>query len=103
MGLEQTNARLAQKHLLSAAQGLAPTATLCIKDVDLSKTPSLPPDHREHHRREEYRIRTQTQNEENAERRWLLTMQAWTEVYTLLKTSTECTAAHAQNRPQRYI
>ena len=55
---------------------------LCIKDVDVSKTPSLPPDQRDHHRRD--RIRTQTQNEEIAERRWLLTMQAWTEVYTLL-------------------
>ena len=63
-----------------------------ITDVDLTLLPSLPPDHRDYHRREEYRIKTQTQNQSNATKRYTLTMEAWTEVYTMLKKSTETTA-----------
>ena len=89
---EQTEARLAKRSLLAAAYGHAPAATRSIVDVDLALLPSLPAAHRDHHRREEARLKAHTQNTANAEKRWQITMETWTEIYTALKESTEITA-----------
>ena len=89
---EAAEARLAAKRLLVVAQGGTPPEVDSILDVDLSSVPELPPEHRDYHRRMETRTKIQTQNEANRIRRWHLTMQAWTELYTLVKTATEVTA-----------
>ena len=49
-----------------------------IKDFDLTKLPSLPHTHRDHTRREETRIKYQSQNEANNEKRNLITYEYWT-------------------------
>ena len=89
---EQVEARFAARSLLVVAQGGSPPAADAIIDIDLSKLPPLPESHRDFNRREEVRIRIGTQNTANQRRRVQLTMEAWTEIYTLLKTSTETTA-----------
>ena len=89
---EQAEARLAKRHLLTVAHGQEPASAKCIIDVDLTALPMLPVGHREYHRRMETRIKTETQNTANAEKRYTITMEAWTELYTALKTCTEVTA-----------
>ena len=89
---EQAEARLASRSLLAVAQGDYPPSVKSIVDVDLDSLPELPVDHRDYTRRQETRIKIQTQNAANAEKRYDLLMTAWTEVYTLLKESTETTA-----------
>ena len=89
---EQAEARLAAKKLLAVAQGYDPPSVTCIVDVDLTSLPALPPGDRDHHRREEARIKIQAQNKANDQKRHTLRMEAWTELYTLLKASTELTA-----------
>ena len=89
---EQAEARLASRSLLAVAQGDYPPSVKSIVDVDLDSLPELPVGHRDYTRRQETRIKIQTQNAANAEKRYDLLMTAWTEVYTLLKESTETTA-----------
>ena len=78
--------------LLEVAQGGLPASAKYIVDVDITTLPALPPTHRDYHRREECRTKTITQNRANAERRFILTMQAWTSLYATLKACTEKTA-----------
>ena len=54
--------------------------------------PLLPEGHRDAERRKESRIKVIAQNAANEEKRYTLRLQAWTEVYTALKISTETTA-----------
>ena len=75
--------------LLAVAQGHKPVAAASIIDMDLAWLPELPPDHRDYQRRLETRIKAQIQNDANRMKRYTITMQAWTKIYTLLK---ECTA-----------
>ena len=89
---EQAEARLAHLHLLVVAQGGVPPSVDCIIDVDLDDIPELPQSHRDYHRRMELRIKVRRDNEQNAAKRYGLIMDAWTEVYTILKTSTEVSA-----------
>ena len=89
---EAAEARLAEKGLLAVAQGEEHSSVKAIVDVDLSSLPALPTTHRDHHRREEARTKIEAQNKANDEKRFTLTMQAWTEVYALYKASTEKTA-----------
>ena len=89
---EQVETRLAANHLLVVAQGGSPPAADCIIDVSLSDVPLLPTTHRDYERRMETRIKIQNTNAQNAVKRYNLTMDAWTEIYTLFKTSTESAA-----------
>ena len=89
---EQLDARLTGLGLLAVAQGHPPASVGCIIDQPLDDLPALEPSHRDFHRREEARSRVKTANAANAARRTQLTLEAWTDVYTLLKISTEETA-----------
>ena len=66
---EQVEARFASRSLLVVAQGGSPPAADAIIDVDLAKLPSLPTTHRDFNRREEIRIKVETQNVANQRRR----------------------------------
>ena len=90
--LEQASSRFAEAMLLAPAEGQMTAESRLIKDVDLTTLPELPEDDRDHNRRHEARIKHQTQNAQNAEKRLLLELQAWTKIYTMLKISTETTA-----------
>ena len=89
---EKMHTALADKGLLATAQGGEHASVKAIVDVDLALLPSLPPGDREHHRREETRIKVGAQNKANEINRWDLRMEVWTKVYTLFKKSTERTA-----------
>ena len=89
---ENAETALAARELLAVANNLEHPNVKCIIDVDLSALPALDAAHRDHNRREEYRIKVEAQNRANAEKRYSLTLKYWTEVYTLLKRSTETTA-----------
>ena len=45
----------------------------------------LPPTHKDYERRMETRIKVKNQNAQNAVKRYNITMDAWTELYTILK------------------
>ena len=66
-------------------RGGEPTAVRSIIDTDLSKLPELSPGDQGYERRVELRIRYSMQNKANAEKRFEITMKAWTKAYTLLK------------------
>ena len=83
--LEAAEARLAARKLLAVANGSPPPGAKAIIDVDLTSLPPLPPTHRDYNRRLETRIKVQTTNRENDEKRLQITLDAWTELYTLLK------------------
>ena len=89
---ESAEARFAAKGLLATAQGFDPPSVRCIKDIELADLPLLPEGHRDAERRKESRIKVIAQNAANEEKRYTLRLQAWTEVYTALKISTETTA-----------
>ena len=89
---EQLDARLTGLGLLAVAQGHPPASVACIIDLPLDDLPALDPTHRDFNRREEARSKAKVANAANAARRTQLTLEAWTEVYTLLKISTESTA-----------
>ena len=78
--------------LLVVANGQMPAAAAMIKDFDLTKLPSLPHTHKDHTRREETRIKYHSQNEANNEKRNLITYEYWTDLYAVVKASTENTA-----------
>ena len=61
-------------------------------DVDLALLPALSPTHRDFNRREEARIKVIASNSANAQRRAQMELDAWTEIYTDLKISTETSA-----------
>ena len=88
--IESVEAKLAGIGLLAVARGQLPAEALVITDMDMEQLPSLPVDHRDYNRREEARLKAQTQNEVNEKRRDLLTYRSWTELYSLLK---ECTTS----------
>ena len=69
--LEQEELRLGRL-LHVAQQGHEPAAASAIRDIDLRSLPELPHDHRDHHRRQETRIKVQAQNEANAFRRFTI-------------------------------
>ena len=83
---------LAKMKLLAVASGQMPAAAAMIKDFDLTKLPSLPHTHRDYTRREETRIKYQSQNEANNDKRNLITYEYWTDLYAIVKASTEKTA-----------
>ena len=88
---EQVDARLAASKLLAVANGFDPPSVKFIVDVDLSMLPALPSTHKEYERRLEKRTQIIAQNQSNEEKRSTLRFEAWTEVYSLFKTSTELT------------
>lgn len=90
--LETAEAKLAARGLLAVANGGEPAATRQIVDVPLDALPELPADHRDYERRLETRIRMQIENQKNKEKRFQLTMAAWTQIYTALKICTQKTA-----------
>ena len=90
--VEAVEARWAARGLLVVANGGKPAAAKAIVDVDLTQMPALPPDTRDYHRREEARIKVMAQNASNAQKRIQIELDAWTELYTDLKVSTELTA-----------
>ena len=89
---EQMEARFASRGILASAQGFESEAAKAIVDIDLNQLPALPASHRDHERRNEARIKYAAQNKANARKRFTITMQEWTSVYTALKESTEHTA-----------
>ena len=78
--------------LLTVAEGNEPPEVKCIVDVDLDELPELPVTHKEHHRRQEARMKVIAQNEANERKRESIIYDKWTELYTVLKTCTEVTA-----------
>ena len=90
--IEAAEARLATRSLLSVAQGDEPPSVKCIIDVDLSELPELPPEHRDYHRRMDTRSKIKAQNRANDQKRFQLTMEAWTELYTQGVHGNHCTA-----------
>jgi hypothetical protein len=84
--------RLSRMKLQGVANGLAPPSVARIIDVDLSDSPELPVDHRDYERRHQHRIKVLAENRANAIRRQQLTLEAWTDLYTLYAASTEVTA-----------
>ena len=89
---EIADSRLAARKLLAVAQSggrRLPPACDSIVDVDLSELPELPPAHRDHERRHENRTKYIAMNKANAQKRRTITLDAWTELYTLLAASTE--------------
>ena len=89
---EAAEARFAARNLLVVANGGTPAAARAIVDVDLRELPELPVDNRDYSRRLETRIKIKATNAANAQKRLQITLEAWTEIYTLLKVSTEATA-----------
>jgi len=89
---EAVEARWAKRGLLATANGGYPAAANAIIDIDLNELPPLPVGDRDHNRRKEARIKIKAQNESNAQKRITITLDAWTEIYTDLKMSTEVTA-----------
>lgn len=86
--LESTEAKFANKGLLVVANGGQPTSLLQIIDIPLSAIPELPMGQPGYERRFETRLRAHIDNQRNAERRWEITMRAWTAIYSALKEST---------------
>ena len=80
--LESAEARLAAKGLLTVANGGQYAAARQIVDIPLNDLPALPAEHRDYERRNEVRIRIGIENQKNAEKRYELTMRAWTVVYS---------------------
>ena len=78
--------------LLVVANGGKPAAARAIVDIDLGDLPVLPVGDRDYNRRQEARIKIIAQNRSNAEKRKQIELDAWTEMYTDLKISTEVTA-----------
>ena len=75
------------------ANGGKPAAARAIVDVDLTELPELPVSNKDYSRTGlETRIKIKAANAANAQKRLQITLEAWTEIYTLLKTSTEITA-----------
>ena len=91
--IEQAEAYLISRGLLIVARGEIPQSVKQIVDVDLSQLPALPQSHPGYDRRLETRIKIKAQNAANKMKRRHLLLTDWTEVYTLLKVSTETTAA----------
>ena len=60
--MEKVEAILASHSLLAVAQGHEHPSASCIMDIDLDTIPPLPNTHRDHSRREELRIKVDTQN-----------------------------------------
>ena len=58
----------------------------------MTELPELPVSNKDYSRRLETRIKIKAANAANAQKRLQITLEAWTEIYTLLKTSTEVTA-----------
>ena len=90
--VEQSETILAARGLLAVAQGQPSPKAECIIDQDLATLPSLPLTHRDHYRREETRSKVMMQNEVNTRKRFQIEMEAWTDIYTLVKAATEKTA-----------
>ena len=86
---EAAKARFAARNLLVVANGGTPAAARAIVDVDLTELPELPVDNRDYSRRLETRIKIKATNAANAQKRLQITLEAWTEIYTLLNVSTE--------------
>ena len=78
--VEAVEARWAARGLLVVANGGTPAAARAIVDIDLTMLPSLPVASRDHHRREEARIKVMAQNASNAQKRIQLELDAWTEL-----------------------
>ena len=89
---EDAEATLAGLKLLAVAQGGNHPEAEAIIDVDLSEHPELDLTHRDYCRRMEFRSKVIAQNKSNALKRQRIMLEAWTELYTLLKKCTEKTA-----------
>ena len=76
---EAAETALADRGLLAVAQGFPPPAAKCIIDIDLAELPELPQTHRDYHRRHETRIKAAKDNRANEEKRFTLTMEAWSD------------------------
>ena len=89
---EDIDARLSMLGLLGVAQGGDSPAVKAIIDTDLSMLPELPTTLKDYYRNLETRLKIQTQNAQNEEKRFSLRMSDWTTVYSLFKMSTEKSA-----------
>ena len=89
---EEADARLSMLGLLGVAQGGDSPAVKAIIDTDLSVLPVLPVTHKDYYRNLETRLKIETQNAQNEEKRFQIRMSDWTTVYSLFKTSTEKSA-----------
>ena len=87
--LETARAKLAGCKLLAVAERQPPPANNAIIDVDLAQLPLLPPGHRDYERRLEARTKVVAQNRANDQKRFMNTMDAWTELYAMIKACTE--------------
>ena len=90
--MECAEARFTARQLLSVAKGHDPPACDCIIDFDLSALPTPDPSHRDYYRIMSDRIKYETQNLANEQKRAMIKLVAWTDIYTSLKTCTEKTA-----------
>ena len=84
---EAAEARFAARNLLVVANGGKPAAARAIVDVDLTELPELPVSNKDYSRRLETRIKIKAANAANAQKRLQITLEAWTEIYTLLSCS----------------
>ena len=89
---EESDARLTALGLKAVAQGHDSAGVKAIIDTDLSMLPTLPASHKDYYRNMETRLKIETQNAANEQKRFALRMSDWTTVYTLFKISTEKTA-----------
>ena len=81
---ESTQTRLSTAQLIKSATGVKPDALERIIDTKLSDLPSLPADHRDHHRREELRITIRKQNARNRIDRRSIFLSERTAVFTAI-------------------
>ena len=90
--LESAESRLAGAGLLHVARGELPAAAKRIVDVDLALLPELPASHKEYERRKEKRIMIMAANQANAQKRFDIVMQSWTDLFSIICDATEKTA-----------
>ena len=80
------------RKLLAVAQGDSPAKADAIIDVVLTDFPAHPLGHKDYERRLQFRTEALAKNKANKTIRRQLTLEAWTELYTLLSASCETTA-----------
>ena len=82
-----TITRLSPHELVAVAETGIPPALSEIIDIDIDTFPELPADHPQHERRKLERIKIQTTNMGNEERRRRVTLRAWTTLFESLRSS----------------
>ena len=90
---EATQTRLATAGLAKAADGKIPDKAAALIDTDLNEIPVLPIGHRDHERRNEVRLVERKKNAVNRRKRYEITMEQRTAVFSSLYESAEASGA----------